>query len=327
MRFGIFLFGRGGPGQSRELFLADQLEKARLAKSLGFHSLWVGQGYLNNGWNPTVVLARVAAEAPGMELGMVSLLPLQHPVELADQISSLDAICGGRFTLAAGLGWRDYQLRAFGVPKEQRLARFREILRAMKRLWTEERITHRGRHFQIEDVPGAPQPVQRPYPRILFAPNLDPGVVRAARMADGWLVSVDATLTTIRRQVGLYRDALKESGRRDYVAALREMYVAEDRAKAIAAIQPYLEPHYSARASLGHDTELPEADRIDVPFEQLLEERFIIGSPDECAAEVERYREIGVKEIIVRCHWPGIPAEDALKAIRLFGREVMPRFL
>ena len=315
MRFGIYLSGRGGPGQSRGEILADQLEKARLAKSLGFHCLWVGQGYLNSGWHPTVLLARVAAEAPGMELGMVALLPLQHPVELAEQISSLDAVCGGRFTLAAGLGWRDFQFRAFGVPKEQRLSRFLEVLVAMKMLWTQERITYRGRYFQLEDVPAATAPVQRPYPRILFAPNLDPGVVRAARMADGWLVSVDATLSTIRRQAGLYRNALKESGQRDYIATVREMYVAEDRAKAVDAIRPYLEPHYSARADLGHNRELPEADRIDVPFEQLLEERFIIGSPDECAAEVEKYREIGVKEINVRCQWPGMPVEDALKAI------------
>ena len=82
-----------------------------------------------------------------MDLGMVVLLPLQHPVQLAEQISTLDVISGGRFTLAAALGWRDFEFRAFGMPKEERLSRFKEVLSTMKMLWTNERVTHRGHYF------------------------------------------------------------------------------------------------------------------------------------------------------------------------------------
>lgn len=326
MRFGIILNGGGRPGDSRTKALADRLEKAGRAQKLGFHSLWVGQGYLNNSLEAALLLSRVAAEAPGLDLGMVVLLPLQHPVQLAEQISTLDVISGGRFTLAAALGWRDFEFRAFGMPKEERLSRFKEVLSTMKMLWTNERVTHRGHYFQIEDVPGAGQPVQQPFPRILIAANLDPWIVRAARTADGWLVSSRSTLGAIKRGSELYHETIDQVGRGGHVLAWREMYVAQDRDTAIETIRPYAEWLYKERAALGHNVDLPEEDRIDMPFDQVLEGRFIIGSPDECAVEIEKYQQLGVEEIIMRCQWPGMPVESAFSAMELFAKEVLPRF-
>jgi alkanesulfonate monooxygenase SsuD/methylene tetrahydromethanopterin reductase-like flavin-dependent oxidoreductase (luciferase family) len=160
MRFGIILNGGQRAGQPREEALAALLAKARTAQQCGFHSLWVGPGYLDDGWHATVLLARVAAEAPGLELGVVGLLPLVHPVELAEQLATLDVISGGRLVLAAALGWRDFQFRAFQVPSHQRLSRFLEVLEVMHKLWTQQRVTHHGRHFHLEDVPGAGAPLQ-----------------------------------------------------------------------------------------------------------------------------------------------------------------------
>src|SRR5262245_9158328 len=324
MRFGLILDGGTQPGQPRDTAFKELLERATLAHRCGFHSLWTGPGYLNQGWHPTVLLGRVAAEVPGMELGVVGLLPLHHPVELAEQIATLDVICGGRFVLGAALGWRDFQFRAFEVPERQRLSRFLEVLATLKELWTQERVTHEGRHFRIRDVPGAGTPQQRPYPKILIAANLDPGVVRAATMANGWLISSRATLTTIVRQIGLYRDTLRTTGRPGHISAWREMYVATDRAQAIATIRPHVEWLYRDRAALGHNRALPEADHIDVPFEQVLEGRFIIGSREECVAEVQKYQAAGVEELILRCQWPGMAAQDTLTAIERFGRDVLP---
>jgi alkanesulfonate monooxygenase SsuD/methylene tetrahydromethanopterin reductase-like flavin-dependent oxidoreductase (luciferase family) len=105
------------------------------------------------------------------------------------------------------------------------------------------------------------------------------------------------------------------------------MYVAADRAEAIATIRPHVEWLYRDRAALGHNRALPEADRIDVPFEQVLEGRFIIGSPEECAAELQRYQAAGVDEVIMRCQWPGIATAEVLKAVERFGRDVLPRFV
>ena len=326
MKFGINLGGGNLPHESREEALEGRLEKSRLAKRYGYHSLWSGAGYLNNDFHPMLLLARVAAEALGLELGMVALLPLYHPVEAAEQIATLDIISGGRFVLAPALGWRDFQFEGFGIPKSERLSRFREVLAVMKELWTQDRVTHHGQHFHMDDVPGAGKPWQQPYPRILIAANQDRGVVRAARQGDGWLISSRSTLPTIARQVKLYREAAQQAGKAPYVSAWREMFIAESREKAIEIARPHVEWLYRDRAAAGHSQELPEADRIDVGFEKVLEDRFIIGSPEECVAEVQKYQELGIQELVLRCQWPGMPNEDSLRAVELFGQEVLPRF-
>ena len=326
MKFGINLGGGNLPHESRAEALEGRLEKSRLAAKYGYHSLWTGAAYLNNDFHATLLLARVAAEAPDLELGFVGLLPLYHPVEAAEQLSTLDVICGGKLVLAPALGWRDFQFEGFGIPKEERLSRFREVLEVMKQLWSEDQVTHRGHHFQMNDIPAVGKSLQQPYPRIYIAANQDRGVRRAGRLSNGWLVSSRSTLPTIGRQVELYREAAKAAGKQPYISAWREMFIAETREEAIRIARPHVEWLYQDRAASGHSQELPEADRIDVGFEQVLTDRFIIGSPDECAAEIEKYRELGIEELVLRCQWPGMPNKDSLRAVELFGQEVLPRF-
>jgi len=128
------------------------------------------------------------------------------------------------------------------------------------------------------------------------------------------------------RQVALYRQALERSGRSGAIWAWREAYVAPDRQTALNTIRPSVEAMYADRAALGHARDLPATDRIDVPFEQILQDRFIVGDPDQCAREIKRYREMGVETIIMRMQWPGMTQEQVLRSIRLMGREVIPRF-
>ncbi len=326
MRFGINLGGGDRRGQYREEGLAARLGKARVAKEMGYHSLWTGAGYLNNDFHPLMLLSRVAAEAPGLELGMVALLPLYHPVEAAEQMATLDVVTGGKFVMAPALGWRDFQFKAFEVPKSERLSRFREVQEVMEKLWTQDRVTHKGRHFHLDDVPGAGNPIQKPGPKVYLAANLEKGVLRAAKEADGWLISSRSTLPTIRIQAPQYREEVKEAGKPGYIAAWREAFVAESKQHAIDIIRPQVEWLYKDRATLGHSQELPEADRIDVPFEQVLEGRFIIGSPEECIEEIHKYKEQGVEELILRSQWPGMEGDVTAKSLRLFAEKVMPEF-
>ena len=322
MRFGINLGGGNLPHESRAEALEGRLEKSRLAAKYGYYSLWTGDAYLNNDFHATLLLSRVAAEAPGLELGMVGLLPLYHPVEAAEQIATLDVICGGRFVLAPALGWRDFQFDGFGIPKSERLSRFREVLAVMKQLWSEPRVTHQGNHFQMADIPSVGRPLQQPHPKIYIAANQDRGVLRAARQSDGWLVSSRSTLPTIRHQVELYREAAAAAGKPGYISAKswREMFIAESREEAIRIARPHVEWLYQDRAASGHSLELPEADRIDVGFEQVLHRPFHYRQPGwKCVGEKSRIYtwELGIQELILRCQWPGMPNQDSLRAVEL----------
>jgi alkanesulfonate monooxygenase SsuD/methylene tetrahydromethanopterin reductase-like flavin-dependent oxidoreductase (luciferase family) len=160
----------------------------------------------------------------------------------------------------------------------------------------------------------------------LIAANQDRGVVRAAHQGDGWLIRSRSTLPTIANQVKLYQDAVQQAGKTGYISAWREMSIAETREKAIEIARPHVEWLYQDRAAAGHSQELPEADRIDLGFDKVLEGRFIIGSPEECVEEVKKYQALGIQEVVLRCQWPGMPNEDSLRAVELFGQEVLPRF-
>ncbi len=288
--------------------------------------MWAAGGHLGRGIQSTLLQARVTAHVEDMDLGILYLLPLENPITLAEEISTLDLLSGGRLTVAVAQGWREFQFKAFGLEPRERLSRFLETLEVMKQLWTQDNVSFHGRHHQIEVDRPISRPVQQPYPRLLVAANADRGVRRTARIADGWLISTRATMPTIEHQAGVYRQALEESGNKGTIWAWREAYVATSRQRAMEIIRPAVEEMYADRASLGHARDLPEADRIDVPFEQILENRFIIGSPEECVQEIKRYEELGVETIIMRVQWPGMAQEQALEAIRLMGREVIPQF-
>jgi alkanesulfonate monooxygenase SsuD/methylene tetrahydromethanopterin reductase-like flavin-dependent oxidoreductase (luciferase family) len=262
-----------------------------------------------------------------MDLGTLYLLPMENPITLAEEISTLDLFSGGRLTVAVAQGWREFQFKAFGLEPKERLSRFLETLEVMKQLWTQDVVNFHGRHLNIEVDRPIARPVQRPYPRLLVAANADRGIQRTARIADGWLISTRATMPTIEHQAGVYRQALKESGNNGIIWAWREAYVATSKRRAMEIIRASVEAMYADRASLGHARDLPEADRIDMPFEQILENRFIIGSPEECVQEIKRYEAQGIETIIMRVQWPGMSQEQALDAIRLMGREVIPQFV
>ena len=126
--------------------------------------------------------AAVAAEADGMTLGTgVILLPLHQPVDLAEQLATLDVITGGRLIVGLGLGYRDVENLAMGHDPSSRVGRLVEGLQALERLWTGEPASLDGKHFQLRDVRISMPPLQRPRPPIWLAASGDAGVKRAAQ--------------------------------------------------------------------------------------------------------------------------------------------------
>ena len=323
MKFGVLL-SNGVRGDAPGAVQLDELvAKAALARRLGYDSLWLVGGPLSGGWHMLTPLARLAAETGDMELGSVLLLPLYNPIEVAEQVATLHAICGGGFILGAGQGWQDAQYSAFGIPKSERLPRFLEYLEAMNKLWTKEVVDFRGRFLTLKGARGYASAFQDP-PQVLIGANMDPGVERAPRIGDGWLVRSRSTLPTIIRQLALYRQTCEEVGVPGRVVAFRQCFVAGSRAEAVEAIGPYAAAQH--RRWVANEAPVPEADRMDRPFEELLEGRFILGDPEECAAEIERYRALGIEEFVLGMEWPGTPADLPLGSMRLFAETVMPEF-
>src|SRR5205085_9989230 len=191
MKLGVYLNSQHREGDDPARKLAETLEQARLVRALGFDSIWAGEHHLVPGFHyfPQLpLLQRIAVEAEGLAIGThVTLLPLHNPVELAEIGAFLDLVSGGKFLLGLGLGYRPEEFAAFGVPMNERVSRLIEGVEIIRRLWTEDRVTHRGRHWQFSDAGIRPRPLQS-RPPILIGAQAAPAIQRAARIGDGWLL-------------------------------------------------------------------------------------------------------------------------------------------
>ncbi|MFD0690312.1 TIGR03619 family F420-dependent LLM class oxidoreductase [Actinomadura fibrosa] len=204
-----------------------QVEVARRAEDLGYHSLWTLQRVLNpansddrtyrNVPDPLVTLAYLAAHTARVRLGVAVLnLPFYAPPMLAKQAATLDHVSGGRLDLGLGLGWMPEEFAALGVPMERRGARAEEFLAALRALWNggdDGASEFHGEFYDIPPVVQEPRPLQSPEPPVLLGGTSEPALRRAGRLAAGWVSSSRADLTTIGRSVRIVRDAAEEAGR------------------------------------------------------------------------------------------------------------------
>lgn len=161
--------------------LVDSLEAHR------FDSLWIPEVLTGPVPDPLVSLAFAAGRTTRLKLGTHLILPGQNPVRLARQLAALDRLSGGRLLLLAVIGLPDpAELSAGGVPAEDRTAMLDELLTVLRRLWTEERVSHHGRFYQLDDVAAHPRPVQEPL-EIWFGGMQPAALRRCGRLADGWM--------------------------------------------------------------------------------------------------------------------------------------------
>jgi alkanesulfonate monooxygenase SsuD/methylene tetrahydromethanopterin reductase-like flavin-dependent oxidoreductase (luciferase family) len=331
MKFGLIVSKQHPPGVSMVERFREHIEQVRTARDAGFDLIVMGQHYLSTPFQEIQTLpslARLAAEAGTMRVGAtVLLLPLHNPVDIAEQVATLDVICEGRFIFGVGLGYRGEEYEAFGVRPQDRVARFVECLRVIKQLWAEEEVTHQGRFFRLTKARMVLKPVQKPHPPIWFAANNDGAVQRSARMADAWVINPHAKLSVLERQMTLYRQTLQEAAKPfpAEVPMIKELYVAPDRQTALRECRPFLEAKYQAYASWGQDKALPQEDSFDLAFDDLVQDRFIIGGPDDCVRELQRYIDaLGVNCFIFRIQWPGMEQAKVLRTIKLLAEHVMP---
>jgi alkanesulfonate monooxygenase SsuD/methylene tetrahydromethanopterin reductase-like flavin-dependent oxidoreductase (luciferase family) len=332
MKFGLIVSKQHPPGVSMVERFHEHIEQVRAARDAGFDLIVMGQHYLSTPFQELQTLpslARLAAEAGTMRLGAtVLLLPLLNPVDVAEQVATMDVICEGRFVFGVGLGYRQQEYEAFGVRRGERVARFVEELEVIKRLWTEDEVTHHGRFFRLTGARPLLKPVQRPHPPIWFAANNDGAVERSARLADAWVINPHAKLGILTQQMALYRKALQEAGKPfpTELPMIKELYIAPDRRTAMQECRPYLEAKYQAYTSWGQDKALPPEDSFDLAFEELVRDRFIIGDPDDCVRELRRYVDaLGVNCFIFRIQWPGMSQATVLRTIELLAERVMPQ--
>jgi len=275
---------------------------------LGFRALAANDHLLfSRPWldGPTA-LAAVLARAGRMDLATTVALPVvRGPVALAKSLAAIDLLSDGRLVVGVGPGSSARDHAAVGVPFEERWKRLDEAVQALRALWRREGPPFEGRFYSTEGITLEPYPMQQPSPPIWIGSwGSEAGLLRTARLGDGWLASAYNTTPeafgTARRRLGeLLRAVDKDPDRFPNAIATMFFYVTEDRAAAERIVRTILSP------MLGR------------PSEEL-RQRLLVGPARECAEKLEAYRAAGVQRLFL---WP---VKDELRQLELFRERVTP---
>jgi probable F420-dependent oxidoreductase len=303
LRFGVQLGGSHPP--------ARQLDLARRVEALGYESVWTGDhvSFHNPLYESTTLLAAYAAATSRVRLGTAVYLLALRPAAIAAKVTAtLDVLSGGRLIFGVGVGGENpKEFELCGVPHRERGARVTEAIDAVRTLWRDTPATFKGRFTSFEGVSIDPKPVQTPAPPIWIGGRSDAALARAGRQGDGW-VSYVVQPERYAQSLDKIRRAADQAGRtldRFVAAHLAFVTVGRDYETARAAWVSWLTRRYAQ------------------DFGPLARKYGVIGTPEQCAEQIERFRAAGCTYLIVSPI--GEPEHDGEQLERV-AADVLPRF-
>jgi probable F420-dependent oxidoreductase len=276
---------------------------ARKTEAMGCHSMWTIDRVAYDNLEPLTILAAAAGATQKIRLGTSVLLGnLRHPSHLAKIVATLDFISNGRVTLGLGFGSRESDYKAVEIPFEHRGTRAVEQVQLMKRLWTEDNVTHRGKFFHVENLNLGPRPVQKPHPPIWTGGGADTALKRAGTWADGFICGSSAIpeFPTTWEKIARYAKAAGRDPGDITKAGLTFMAIDEDRPKSVKTLEDYVMRYYGRL-------------RADVA------ETSLVGSPDAVADRITNFFSKGLDTLII-----GLANPDP-RQLDLFGDRVLPK--
>jgi alkanesulfonate monooxygenase SsuD/methylene tetrahydromethanopterin reductase-like flavin-dependent oxidoreductase (luciferase family) len=331
MRFGLFCSAQANsddlPAETGQGF-RDYLDFNVEAEALGFYSSFLVEHHFT-GWNQVsstlMLLACLAMRTERLRLGTgVLVLPWHNPVLLAEQAATLDLASGGRLDFGIGKGYRHSEFAGFQIPQEEADARFEEAVEVITRSWlTRSRFSHRGRFWSFQDIVVEPPPAQQPHPPLWVAAGRAASIVRAAGRGFNLMLDQYASAQQIGERIALYRAEREAHGRAFHpmqVAVARQLYVADDRADADAALARLAE--YTRRTvdvsrtpgGNGGSHVLAYADRVGNT-----EEHALYGTPEEICAKLTALSDAGAEYVL-------LTVGGGTSQLQRFAREIMPAF-
>ena len=345
MDFGLFFLMQRDEAWSEQAVYDSALEQILAAEPLGYHSVWLAEHHFNDYGlcpSPPVLAAYVAARTTRLRLGMgVSLLPLHHPVDLAESLAVLDVVSGGRLDVGIGRGGTLQDYQTFQSDREDARARVEEGIALIRRSWSGEPFDFTGRFHSAERLHVRPRPVQRPHPPLFIAANSEDSVRSAARLGLPTLSSFFVAVEELQRRRALYRDVARAAGRTEAeIEALRRLewgmrvvHVAPSRAEALRAVEAPFMGYQQKMSVLRSDSTggtVPNSfDRRTLrlrSFEEYLDTGWtLLGTPDEVRDGLRQYCEAtGYQRVLLLMALPGLHTALALRSMRLFAEHVAP---
>jgi len=334
LTFGLALQNDFPPHISPASRVGQLREQVRAARDSGIRSVWVLNHYLGNmqTMQPLTTLAALAEHAGDMRLGTnMFILPLRHPVDVAEDFATLDHITGGRVIAGLGLGYRSNEYESFGLSMDDRVSRYEESVTLLRQLWSNETVTFEGRHFAVRGQKIGIPPVQPGGPPIWVGAGVHKaGARRAARLGDAWIVPPHAGTEKLREILEYYRAQRLAFGRGEAqeIVVRRELVLDHDperaRALGLRARGENTRMYAAFEAPDKTDTyrHLQGTDQLA----EVADRSYLFTTPDKAVAALKELEAIGITHVILRMQWFDLPHERMLQTLELFRDEVLPAF-
>lgn len=327
MEFGILMGDERVAVSARE-HLDLLLRVAEAAQRNGFTYLTIGQHFLYDGYRwmqPVPLLSRLAAELDDdVRLGTSVIIgPLYHPVMLAEELATLDILTGGKLVVAIGTGYLPHEYEWMGVPFTERYQRLEEMLNLMRQLWSQDRVSFSGRFWQLQDAPVHIKPLQQPAPPIWMGAQKELGVRRAARLGETWTVTPQQTVEQIDALARVFAAERTALGLPlNQLPVRRELMIGVDRDDALNRFVSVARSKYEAYADRG--MRALSQDQVREHFNTTVQEHVILGSAEECRNQIrDLAKRLPMGPLLVRPHWPGMSADEAVAYLDEVGREIV----
>lgn len=318
----------------------DTIEQSVHAESLGFESVWPVEQHFNSELSitpaPLLLLAALAERTRTMRLGIaIVLLPLSHPLRVAEEIAVLDVISNGRVEFGVGRGTIAAHFSGFGLAQSESRDRFLEALEVILKAWSHERTSHHGRFFQFDNIAVVPKPVQRPYPPLLAAANSAETFELMGRMGYPIVVATPINpFPRLRELVPRYREARKAAGHPDNgpadVTLALPIYVSENRADIRPVMEPSIGHYLQTVANIYAAQNTQAAVNRDhfrrTTYEKACEGMAIFDTPEVCVERLQRLRDdLNIGRVIGWFNIGGaVPHAQVMRSMDLFAARVMP---
>jgi alkanesulfonate monooxygenase SsuD/methylene tetrahydromethanopterin reductase-like flavin-dependent oxidoreductase (luciferase family) len=349
MKFGLHYQLPCASSQSPVQRYRDTLDQAAYAEVLGFESVWPVEQHFNPGLSiipsPLLMLSALAERTHTLRLGIaIVLLPLSHPVRVAEEIATLDVLSNGRVEFGIGRGSIPSHFTGFGVAQSQSRERFLESLEVILKAWTTERLSFHGRFFHVDNLSVVPKPVQQPYPPIRVASNSEDTFALMGRL--GYPIFVASQVNPfhkIREYLPLYRQAREAAGQpecsREDVTVLMPLYVGDNPAQIRQDLEPSISHWLQTVATLYPDLAsgpLPEGRLREVlerirrmTYEQVCQVMAVFDTPQACVERLKRFEQEFDMGRLICWFNPGgmVPHERVMRSMELFAARVMPHFV
>jgi alkanesulfonate monooxygenase SsuD/methylene tetrahydromethanopterin reductase-like flavin-dependent oxidoreductase (luciferase family) len=347
VKFGLFFQAPEASGQSHAERYREVLDLVTLADALGFDVAWLAELHFGGAFsllsNPLMVVPVIAQRAPRIRIGTaVSLLPLHHPLALAEQAATADLLSGGRLELGVGRGSIPSQFHGFGVPVSENRARFDEALEIIRLAWTRERVRFHGRFYQVDDVSVVPRPQQRPHPPIRVAVH---SAESFAHIGEKGLPIYSGTTTTplpqLREYTALYRERLAAAGHAwqpEQMALMLPVHVGDTGGAARDAMRPGVRKYYQnleAIFSALPDSYADHLPRLKIirdtlaalPYEKFFRDQAVFGDAAEVIDRLQAaIEEFALSQVI--CWFDQgsmLPRPEVERVMRRFADQVIPK--